>query len=406
MGSAENNGETNPPWQPAEQTLMFCNNGFNNTPETSSFADDSLKTVFVISQNAQADRNKLRGQDCMARAVHKEWACHVLCDGHGEDGYEIAEDVCRTLSSVILQKIHDRADASQDIEDSLVEESFAECENKIKWADDEKPRTGKYSFIDSPDSEHHGKFGLVKEYKEGAEMVTIQFKDGTPDQFEADFPLTNLKGTKYSGGCTCVCFIYHIPSKRAKIASMGDSRILVIPKSASDLPEHGDEDHFFFEPIETTDKKVVGAMTKTHTLKRHKERKRIEDSNIHKFDIKENNGSLFLVNPDTTHHVEPTRGMGNVIMLNAGFLNKPEVSVSFTIQPETVIIGASDGIFDNKIWKQQDFLQFVTQIRQDHGDNVEQMADTIYNETLEKAYQVYHYKLIDDMSMFFSVAGG
>uniref|UniRef100_A0A7S3LK48 PPM-type phosphatase domain-containing protein n=1 Tax=Aplanochytrium stocchinoi TaxID=215587 RepID=A0A7S3LK48_9STRA len=133
---------------------------------------------------------------------------------------------------------------------------------------------------------------------------------------------------------------------------------------------------------------------------------RIKGGKENKFEIREARGNLYLVNPDTFHHVEPTRGMGDFIMRAAGFTSEPEISATFSIKTSTLILAASDGIFDLKVWQENDFIEFVSHLLQEHGEDTSKLAEAVYRETLEKAYSVLHYTLIDDMSMFICLSTG
>ena len=174
-------------WEPDLAETIACNNGYNNEPEVKVFKKCPLRSVFYVSQNAQEETNKLRGQDCLGRAAHKEWICNILCDGHGEEGYEIAEQVCKVLPPILLRLIHEREDPAEEIGESLIEQAFADCEAEVNWAD--TPIKGKYSVVTS--GEYSGKVGYLDEISEDGKY-SVLLKHFTSEETKVVCPFLNV----------------------------------------------------------------------------------------------------------------------------------------------------------------------------------------------------------------------
>lgn len=149
---------------------------------------------------------------------------------------------------------------------------------------------------------------------------------------------------------------------------------------------------------EKTNEEVLGYFTPQHNVYNADERDRLEelkDAEKLKYELDLESG--YLINPETKFQIQPTRGFGDMEMFGTGYTHKPELSCTFKITKSTMILGASDGLFDGAAWEDdEEFLTFVYEARE-QGFTDEEISQMVYQETLQRALLK---QSVDDISMF------
>lgn len=149
-----------------------------------------------------------------------------------------------------------------------------------------------------------------------------------------------------------------------------------------------------------------------HCLNNQFEETRITEAFPGRFLIDSDGSNIkVLCNPDTEEAVEPTRGFGDIDMHGTGYICIPQLSRCFTLEAGTLIIMGTDGIFDFDMWDEFQMLDYVVTTRKELGihsnfsevealkNNVRKLTQDFFYESLDRAYEAYDYRCIDDMGL-------
>jgi serine/threonine protein phosphatase PrpC len=376
--------------------VMICNNGLDNTPESFATGSGASDTVFLISQS-RSPGHKDQGQDCVATARLGEWEVYVLCDGHDRDGHLVARAVCGLLPVVVLRQLAESG--SQGIADGVLEKAFEETSGEIAWTS-EGVRTG--MFVKVFGGQWDGKVGYVGDSKDaGSSVVIIVDADG---YHRPVIDNAQLRRAKFTGGSTCVCLVRNLSTNQCRAAFTGDSRILMLRKKMFEDPivrpvygllTYGADGKPKAPPL--------GMTTPAHNVFNKEELLRLNTHHAGAFEI----DGAFLVNPVTKFAIQPTRGFGDFDMFGTGYTNDPEVSAVFTVEEGAMVFCASDGVFDDHVWKDDELVTFFDmQLRELDGKpsagKASAIAAALYKENLERSLAGGY---VDDISLYCFLAG-
>jgi len=380
---------------PDMHKVMICKNNMDNTPETFSFGTAPNDSVFCISQS-RSPGSKDEGQDAMATATIGDWECNVLCDGHDRDGHLVAREVCTVLPRVVLNMVVTRTEeqAMLPVTEQLFVDAFEECANRIAWTS-EGVQTGMFVkvFGDTWD----GKVGYVGVTKDRNHSIVIIVDANGYHRPTIHNSL--LRRAKYMGGSTCVCLLRNTRTGEARIAQTGDSRVLLMHKDPWEDPIM-----YPVMGIQNNKKKKadlpMGMTTPAHNVFSKEELLRLNTHHAGAFEI----DGAFLVNPVTKFAIQPTRGFGDFDMFGTGYTNEPEVSASFVLEEGSFVLAASDGVFDEHVWKDDELVSFFDQqlvTKKGEPRSTKSITEMLYNETLERSLAGGY---VDDISIFCFVA--
>ncbi len=376
--------------------VMICNNGLDNTPDSFATGSGASDTVFLISQS-RSPGHKDQGQDCVATARLGEWEVYVLCDGHDRDGHLVARAVCGLLPVVVLRRLVESG--SQGIADGVLEKAFEETSGEIAWTS-EGVRTG--MFVKVFGGQWDGKVGYVGDSKDaGSSVVIIVDADG---YHRPVIDNAQLRRAKFTGGSTCACLVRNLSTNQCRAAFTGDSRILILRKKMFEDPivrpvygllTYGADGKPKAPPL--------GLTTPAHNVFNKEELLRLNTHHAGAFEI----DGAFLVNPVTKFAIQPTRGFGDFDMFGTGYTNEPEVSAVFTVEEGAMVFCASDGVFDDHVWKDDELVTFFDmQLRELDGKHsagkASAIAAALYKENLERSLAGGY---VDDISLYCFLAG-
>jgi hypothetical protein len=158
---------------------------------------------------------------------------------------------------------------------------------------------------------------------------------------------------------------------------------------------------FGLQTFDSTGKPTVPPMAMTmtaHNVFSKEELLRLNSHHAGDFEI----DGAFLVNPVTKFAIQPTRGFGDFDMFGTGYTDEPEVSSAFVLEEGVLVFAASDGVFDEHVWKDEELVTFF-----DHqlcaaraaGKPVSanEIASKVYQETLDRSLAGGY---VDDISLY------
>jgi len=352
-------------WQADTSRLIVCENGQDNHPQKIEWGDYQI----AVSQNRS--ESKRTGQDAIGVARHKEYEVLVLSDGHDKEGHMVAQGVCNILPQIILRRIFERSPDMlfEPVEDQLLYDAFQECENCVCWGPI-KQTSGEYVKIKG--GQFNNEIGYIAEIAEDEDNITVVVDNERVGYLRMNLPSKRLGASRFRGGATALCFIRNLKRNHCRIATLGDSRAMVLGdilritdegKKTSDITDSVLMTTYLEDELEV---EHVGYFTPQHNVYNPDERDRLDnlkDEEKLKFEIDLQTG--YLINPETKFQIQPTRGFGDMEMFGTGYTHKPELSCTFKITRQTLILCASDGIFDGSVWEDdEEFLQFVYDARE------------------------------------------
>lgn len=370
------------PWKPDEHIVVYCMNGKDNVPDKVRLENDF---VFYISQ-CRSPGHKDQGQDCVASARHKNWEVHVLCDGHDRQGHMVALGVCNQLPAILLRRIHERPREEHDtmVTEDLINDSFNETSDTVCWTRD---NISVGLWVKVTEGQWADQAGYIKE-STGTGKVRVAIIDENGYHLP-QIDRKNLSKPRYTGGCTCVCFMRNIKTNECRIAIAGDSRAII-------MPAKGKQDHVMVptQGLESEDGSPPAEcfLTPAHNVVNEDEVDRLQTHYPGQFEIEEN----FLLNPVTKFAIQPTRGFGDFDMFGTGYTHNPEIGGTFTLQPNSLVFVASDGVFDEHVWADEEIVTCLDHHLKE-GDNTLRIVDSMYRETLARSLEGGY---VDDISIY------
>jgi len=347
--------------------------------------NDQNKSVFMISQS-RSPGHKDVGQDCMSTSRHGDYEVNVLCDGHDRDGHLVARAICEALPKVILRHVTQRGNNSAPVEDELLTLAFSETSNLVCWRKD-----GIVSgmFVKIFEGKWANTVGYVGDAVDKKSCVVIIVDE--QGYHRPIIPFSNMKRATYTGGCTCIAFVRNLKTNQCKIAQTGDSRSLIMFSPSL-------EDSFMKTVYGMGQSKngapSAGYTTQAHNVFNKKELKRIAKDFKGCYEI----DGAFLVNPVTKFSIQPTRGFADFDVYGTGYISDPEMSDTFLIDENTFVFVASDGVFDDHVWSDEELVTFFN-MHYDAGDSLgtTTIAKKVYDETLSRSLAGGY---VDDISLF------
>lgn len=371
-------------FKPSFQTLLICDNGQDNVPEAFVDAEGQPnETVAFISQS-RSPGHKNVGQDAIGLARYGNWDIKVLCDGHDRDGHEVARAVCDAMPETLLRLMSARSDPDSVPSEELIKEAFREVSDTVCWTgEDVHPGM----FVKCFGGKWEGRVGFLAEVRDinSAVLVVVDEDGYHRPMVERKF----LKRPKYTGGTTCVVTLHNTYNGTCRIAQTGDSRIMIFNMKIF-------EDSFL-QPVfglsEVQSKHVppMAIGSPAHSVFNPSELLRLNTDYAGAFEI----DGAFLVNPLTKFSIQPTRGIGDFDVYGTGYISVPEVSSPFVMSPGSILLMASDGIFDEHVIKADELVTFFS----DHFENstpLYKMATDLYDETLQRSLAGGY---VDDISL-------
>mmetsp|Transcript_21312 Transcript_21312/g.25908 ORF Transcript_21312/g.25908 Transcript_21312/m.25908 type:complete len:550 (-) Transcript_21312:186-1835(-) len=370
------------PWKPDEHVVIYCMNGKDNVPDKVRLENDF---VFYISQ-CRSPGHKDQGQDCLSSARHKNWEVHVLCDGHDRQGHMVALGVCHQLPAIVLRRLHERPKKEWDEvpNEDLIAAAFDETSDTVCWTND-NITVGLWVKVN--EGQWANQAGYIKEAT-GTGKVRVAIIDENGYHLP-QIDRKHLLKPRYTGGCTAVCFMRNHKTNECRVAISGDSRFVVMPTLGvkSDhvmVPTKG------LEPETEGEEPPECLLTPAHNVVNYDERNRLQTYHAGQFEIEDN----FLLNPVTKFAIQPTRGFGDFDMFGTGYTHKPEIGCPFTLQPNSLVFIASDGVFDEHVWQDEEIISCLAK-HVEEGDNTLRIVDSMYRETLARSLEGGY---VDDIS--------
>eukprot|EP00924_Labyrinthula_sp_SR-Ha-C_P001421 snap_masked-scaffold_44-processed-gene-1.76-mRNA-1 protein AED:1.00 eAED:1.00 QI:0/0/0/0/1/1/2/0/638 len=400
-------------WQAQFSKVFLCMNNEDNVPiETKLTKSNTEAFCFMISQSRGG--GKTNGQDCIGIAKHKNWECIVLCDGHDKEGHLMSTGICGLLPHIMLRRIHERFPDEIDniVDDDLIYDAFDEAEEVVAWSNQQ---VYEGDFVRIAGGQYEGILGYVTGFdisdspnSTGFPIVSILDDLHTEDGNSFSEPLNYvhvaiekefLLTPRFMGGCTCVCIIRNVLTNEIRIATSGDSRlgIYIPPEGNSELIKNMMKDpglvpSYGTKLSEKTKVPNLVFMTPQHNVFNEEEISRLEEDYKGAYRIDE----AFLVNPDTNFMIQPTRGFGDHDMHGTGYTHIPEISNTIILPKDSLIFAASDGVFDDKVWTDQEIVDRLCGLV-DEEQELDEITRIMYDETLVRSLQGGY---VDDISIF------
>ncbi len=240
------------------------------------------------------------------------------------------------------------------------------------------------SFVKVISGEFQGMVGYVSEVHSEDACYSVIIIDARSFH-KPRLQRKQLECAKYTGGCTCVAYIRDASKNIARAAFMGDTRVLLVNGKGSGL-----EKDFLFEEI------MPGSyLSYPHDVFNTAELQRIQsDIDPKDYEI----DGPYLINPFTGCEIQPTRGFGDFDMYGSGFINVPDVSLPFSLTKGSLLLIASDGIFDDQVWDFRELVKFIQmKIDPKNYKDLETFSTELHKETVKKG-QAGGY--VDDISFF------
>ena len=325
--------------------------------------------------------------------MNQDWEVQVLCDGHDEQGHFMSQGVCRTLPNIILRRIHDRFpdEIPEPVDDNLIYDSFDECERVVCWTSSNVVQ-GDLCLIQA--GEYEGLQGYVTAFK-GLNTAVIRLLDDIGDDVDSidgdrriEVPESDLIIPRYIGGCTCVAMIRNMKTNEARIAITGDSRALIYMPGAQIV----DPALIPLDGVRTASGETPTAyLTPQHNVFNMEEIGRLNEEYPGAFQIQDS----FLVNPQTSFAIQPTRGFGDHDMHGTGYTHMPEITETFFLEENALVFIASDGVFDDKVWQDAEIVTRIAEMVE-AGESGNEIARQLYDETLERSLEGGY---VDDISI-------
>lgn len=242
------------------------------------------------------------------------------------------------------------------------------------------------SFVRIIDGEHANKVGFVSEVHDLDDTFSIIVVD-SEDYHRPRVPRQYLMGARFVGGATCVCFIRDSIANLCRIAVMGDTRCLVVngPECLEKEP--------VFEQL--PDSKST-FLTFPHDVYNTAELARLQAE----WDGEHEIDGCYLVNPLTGCEIQPTRGFGDFDMFGTGYISQPDISMAFPMEPNTIVVLGSDGLFDSAAWKDdfQYMADFLATHAKEVGVDIASLGEMLHLESVRRSELISNY--VDDLSFF------
>lgn len=389
------------PWRATFSQIFVCNNGQDNVPIETTVTKQAESFTFVISQSR--GQTKTMGQDCMGIAKHGNWEIIVLSDGHDDEGHLVSQGVCQVLPSIILRLIHDRfpEDIDKPVDDDMIFDAFDECETVVCWVQGQA-QPGAYVRIAA--GEYEGVAGHCTGFDEvGNAIVSVveEFEVEGEEEIEVGFleiivAPEDILVPRFNGGGTCLVFIRNVVNNECRVAVAGDSRVMIYLPSEYDASYIQSDDCFV--PVygtkicQKTKRPYSAYLTQQHNVFNSQEIQRLNEDYSEAFVIK----GAFLVNPETDFMIQPTRGFGDHDMHGTGYTHIPQLSNTFVLPIGSLVIAASDGVFDDNVWTERVIVDRVGELFEDKSLNANEVAKIIYDETLDRSLNSGY---VDDISL-------
>jgi len=83
------------------------------------------------------------------------------------------------------------------------------------------------------------------------------------------------------------------------------------------------------------------------------------------------------------------------MMHGTGYTHMPELTDTFILDENTLIVLASDGVFDDKVWQDDEIVTRIAELY-DKGEKANEIAKQMYDETLERSLDGGY---VDDISI-------
>eukprot|EP00924_Labyrinthula_sp_SR-Ha-C_P002411 maker-scaffold_16-snap-gene-3.14-mRNA-1 protein AED:0.01 eAED:0.01 QI:447/1/1/1/1/1/3/407/405 len=378
-----------------------------NQPVEDDLSYLEFPTISQVSQNLyqgsdEEGSGKDQGQDVTAVAMHKGFFCSVVCDGHGESGHLFALRVCNLLPKLILSGLERRKGTiEQKLSEDFLAGCFVDCNEVVTRPSDEELE-GQHVRI-TEHSHMHKVCKVVRKATNGF-IVDESFIESCERFVDSDC----VEFIDYIGGCTCICVVIHIESKIGRIMNMGDSRCLVLQGNGAKLVDYSPIfNEYTYRPEEDMNNFHRAYLSKPHSLESSDERDRLAEEYEEGVDfevIVSHHNKLYLRNPRSGDSIiEPTRGFGDLVFKDSGYLNIPQVSSLIRFSTGASIITGSDGVFES-VRSENEFLELIVDAKRgkDLGDKkvFKKFCKEIYDESLDQAYNNKNENgRIDDMSV-------
>lgn len=239
------------------------------------------------------------------------------------------------------------------------------------------------------DEEHNAIVSVVEEFEvEGEDEVEVGYLEIVVSPEDILVP-------RFSGGGTCVVLIRHVRTNSCRIAFAGDSRVMIyLPSHYS--PTHINDPSFlptYGNKICPKTKKPYSAfLSPQHNVFNTDEKQRLDADYSDLFTI----SGAFLVNPDTNFMIQPTRGFGDHDMHGTGYTHIPQLSGTFNLPKDALVIAASDGVFDDNVWSDREIVDRIGELYENENQTANQIAKVLYEETLSRSENSGY---VDDISL-------
>eukprot|EP00924_Labyrinthula_sp_SR-Ha-C_P005825 maker-scaffold_14-snap-gene-6.47-mRNA-1 protein AED:0.04 eAED:0.04 QI:0/0.5/0.66/1/1/1/3/41/642 len=328
------------------------------------------------------------------------------------------------------------------VTDKLFFEVFQKCDDEIIWSSELRNLTwakiigGKYEgLLCHIVDESRQKNEIIPEGDLDDDIPVTIFPNGQRDWVskpwtvdrESEIELIEgvvkrkylLSDRPYYGGTTCVAFIRERSTNQCRVATAGDSRIMYIPKDQSRAKQLSKKGAMYkiigrpdgltpayFKSIVGVGPRPIASITVEHNIHVKAELNRIKRDFPGKFVLghpKNGGVSGYLYSNALfpyTGGITPSRGFGDRLYFGSGLISKPEVSEIIQLQKGDVVVGGSDGIFDDSVWgKNTRSLLYYIADKVKKGINGADIAQLVFDETTRRCHDWAHFRT-DDISMF------
>jgi len=358
-------------------TLFIADEGTTNVLRATSFAsEEGSEVVFAISQSLTG--SKKEGQDAISAVLRGRWECCVLCDGHDVHGHLVARGICEALAVQLLDAVEPHRLDTDEAEDAIID-AFARCEKSVMWSNQTLTSN---CFVRVVAGEWEGSVGYVSEVHASDDSFSVIIIDANA-YHRPRLSRQHLLGARFIGGSTCVAFIRDSVANLVRVAVMGDTRALVLRHSGAALKS---------DPI--WEEIAPGCfLTFPHDVFNTAELVRLHQQWQGEYEI----DGPYMINPLTGCEIQPTRGFGDFDMYGTGYIPVPDVSKAFALERGTIVMVASDGLFDDQVWPDfKDICSFVTQ-RVDRKADLIDLAEDLHAESVRRGKLTDY---VDDISFF------
>jgi len=363
--------------------VILADNGKDNVPVTFK---RSSEEVYFISQSRSPGYKDV-GQDAVGVAEHGAWLCQVLCDGHDRDGHLVARRVVSLMPNMMIKNVIGRDNPETEVTGDEITRVFTEVADEVAWTGD-SIAAGMFVKIKNDSGKFSGKLGYVGENRPNDEAIVIVVDDD--GYHRPQLPKKSLLRPAYTGGCTCVVVLLNRQTNQCRIAITGDSRALIMNCGVFEDPLL--RPVFGLTSIDDDSVPPMALTTPAHNVFNPDELMRLNTEHAGAFEI----DGAFLVNPISRFSIQPTRGIGDSDMLGTGYTSEPEVSGWFELTPGSVLMVASDGVFDEHVWHDDEVVSFLSEHLSSPTADLEKVGSMLYNETVDRSLLGNY---VDDISI-------